>query len=107
MRLLLLEDINLYKCYVKSLIVCQVCLHKCTVIGQELIPWSGVFPQKQTGPELVKFPSIGDKHVCSLPHSQVPVTSLYPEPDSSSPCLPIPPLGDPFCCYPPIYVKTF
>jgi hypothetical protein len=39
---------------------CQLCLHKCIVIGQELIPWSGVLSQKLTGPQLVKFPSVGD-----------------------------------------------
>jgi len=44
---------------------------------------------------------------CSLPHSQVAAACQYPEPDSCSPCLLIPPLGDPFCCYPPIYVKIF
>ena len=44
---------------------------------------------------------------CSLPHSQMPATCLCPEPDSSSPCLPILPLGDAFCCYPPVYAKIF
>jgi len=44
----------------KSLIVCQLCLHKCVVIGRELIAWSGVLPEKLTGPQLVKFPAIGE-----------------------------------------------
>ena len=52
-----------------------------------------------------KFTSIGDICACSLPHSEVPATCLYCEPDTSSPRLPIPPLADPFCCYPPNYAK--
>ena len=39
----------------------------------------------------------------SLPHKQATATYPYPEPQQSSPCLPIPLLKDPFSTYPPIY----
>ena len=39
----------------------------------------------------------------SLPHSQVPVTCPYPEPDQFISGLPVPFLEDPFKYYPPIY----
>jgi hypothetical protein len=35
----------------------------------------------------------------SLPHSQAPANCPYPEPDQSSPCLPIPLLEDPINAY--------
>ena len=43
----------------------------------------------------------------SLPHSQVPTTSPYPEPDESSPCRHIPLPEDPTSHYPPIYAWVF
>jgi hypothetical protein len=42
-----------------------------------------------------------------LPYSQVPATSLYPEPDRSSPCPVIPIIEDPSSYYPPIYAWGF
>jgi len=39
----------------------------------------------------------------SLPHSKVPATCPYPEPDRSSPCPHISLLEDPFQYYPPFY----
>jgi hypothetical protein len=38
-----------------------------------------------------------------LPYSQELATGFYPEPDESSPQLPIPYLYDPFKYYPPIH----
>jgi len=56
-----------------------------------LTPWSGVFLENVTGSQLVKkFPIF-----YSLPHSQVPATSPYPEPDLSSPYPHIPLPQDP------------
>jgi len=43
----------------------------------------------------------------SLPHSQVPVTWPYPEPDRCSPCPHIPLLEDPSYYYIPIYAWVF
>ena len=45
----------------------------------------------------------------SLPHSQVPATCPYPQPDQSSPCpcLQIPLPEDPSEYYPPIYAWVF
>ena len=43
----------------------------------------------------------------SLPHSQLPATCPFPEPDQSSPCLPIPLPKDPSYYCPPIYAWVF
>jgi len=49
------------------------------------IPWSGALRGKPNGAQLVKkFPAFMEPEI-SLPHSQVPSTSSYPEPDQSSP----------------------
>ena len=51
-----------------------------------LTPWSRVLLQKLTGFQLVKkFPAFMEPEA-SLPHSQVPATSPYPEPARYSPC---------------------
>ena len=86
---------------------CQLCLHKCIIIGHEIVAWSRVLPQKLTGPQLLNFPSIGDTCLFITTFTSASHLSLYPEPDSSSLSLPIPPLGDPFCYFPPIYAKIF
>jgi hypothetical protein len=58
-------------------------------------PCSRVFLEKLTGSQLVKkFPHF-TKPQGSLPHTQVPATCPYPEPDQSSPCPHIPLLIDP------------
>ena len=89
-----------------TVIVYHLCVHKCIVIGQELIPWSGVLPQKLTGSQLVKPPQLVTP-AFSLPHSQVPATFLYPEPNSSNLPVPIAPLVDLICCYLPVYARIF
>ena len=43
----------------------------------------------------------------SLPHSQVPASCPYPEPDQSSPCPHITLSEDPSQYYPPIYASVF
>jgi hypothetical protein len=44
---------------------------------------------------------------CSVPHSQVPATCPFPEPDRSIPCPHIPLPEDPSSYYPSIYVWVF
>jgi hypothetical protein len=58
-------------------------------------PWSTVLPEKLAGPQLVNSPRFMEPEG-SLPHSQAPTNCPYPEPDESSPYLPIPLLEDPF-----------
>ena len=50
-----------------------------------LTPWSGVYPEKLTGSQLVKKFSAFLEPECSLPHSQVPFICPYHEPPRSSP----------------------
>jgi len=50
-----------------------------------LTPRSGVFLQELTGSQLVKKNSHFMESEVSLPHSQVPTTCPYPEPDQSRP----------------------
>jgi len=67
-----------------------------------LTPWSRVL-EKLTSFQLVKkFPTLWNPK-CSLPHSHMPTTCPFPEPDQSSPCPHIPLPEDSSKLYPPIY----
>jgi len=59
-------------------------------------PRSRVLPEKLTGPQLLeKCPAFMESKQ-SLQHSQAHTTCSYPEPEQSSPCLPIPLPENPF-----------
>jgi hypothetical protein len=60
-----------------------------------LTPWSRGLFEKQTVSQLVKFPTFMEPEG-SLPHSQQPAISPYPEPAQSSSSPPIPRPEDPF-----------
>jgi hypothetical protein len=67
-----------------------------------LTPLSRFLLEKLTGLQLVQiFPEFMELEG-SLPHSQVPITRIYPEPARSSPYPPIPLPEDPSYYYPPI-----
>ena len=49
----------------------------------------------------------GQPHIRTLLHSQVPATCPCPEPEQSSPCLPILLFEEQFLCHAPIYAKVY
>ena len=54
---------------------------------RDTTPRSRVFPEKLTGPQLLKeFLAFYWTRTFIIPHSQQPTTCPYPEPDRSSPC---------------------
>ena len=66
-----------------------------------LTPWNRSLLKKLKVPQLVKCSLMEPAGL--LPPLQAPVNSLYPEPEQSSRCLPIPLLEDPLQYFPPIY----
>jgi len=66
-----------------------------------------IFLGNLTGSQLVKNSQHFMEPEGSLTHSQVPATCLYPEPDRSTSCSPIPLLEDPSQYNPPIYAWVF
>jgi hypothetical protein len=67
-----------------------VCVCVCVCVCVLLTPWSRILLEKLTGLQLVKkFPALYETRgfITTLPHSQVPATCPYPEPDQSSPYL--------------------
>ena len=68
-----------------------------------LTPLCRVLLEQLTGLQLVRNSPHFTEPKGSLPHSQASVTCLYPGPTQSSPYTQIPPPGDPFCYYPPIW----
>jgi hypothetical protein len=92
---------------------CNALLHCCTKLRPTfpssylLTPRSRIILEKLTGSQLLKnFPHFMEPEV-SLPHSQVPVTCPYPQPDRSSPCYPAQLPEDLPQYYPPIYARVF
>ena len=65
-----------------------------------LIPCSRVLLEKLTGSQSRNYPHFMQTEG-SLPHSQVPATCPYPEPDQSIPCPHIPIAEDPLIILPP------
>jgi hypothetical protein len=67
-------------------------------------PWGRDLPEKLTVPQLLKkFPAFYGTRRFITVFTRAPPTCPYPEPDQSSPCLPIPLLQDPLQeCFPSI-----
>jgi len=69
-----------------------------------LTPWCRVLLEKLTGLKLVKkFPAFHGTQRCITALTSARLLSLYPGPAQCSPYTHIPPPGDPFQYYPPIY----
>ena len=79
--------------YLLTYLITYSLTHSLTdLLTHSLTPLSGVLLEKLTGSQLVKkFPTFKEPKG-SLPHSQVPATYPYPEPDESSTCPPPIPL---------------